>query len=128
MPAGSNLYERAGGAAFFDALTRRFYGAVATDPVLRPLYPEDEAGFEAARLHLEWFLVQHAGGPEDYRANRGEARLRLRHRPFAIGPAERDAWLAHMSDAVRAGGLKPLDQMQMLQFFTATAAGLVNQP
>ncbi|MGH9061875.1 MAG: globin, partial [Acidimicrobiales bacterium] len=27
------MYERAGGTAFFEQLTRRFYDAVATDPV-----------------------------------------------------------------------------------------------
>ena len=121
------MYERAGGEAFFDALTTHFYAAVATDPVLRPLYPEEPARFEAARQHLKLFLIQHWGGPPVYRAERGQAQLERRHRRFLIGPAERDAWLRHMRDAVKAGSLRPLDETQMLSFFEATAHHLVNQ-
>ena len=122
------MYERVGGEAFFDTLTARFYAAVATDPVLRPLYPESPAPFEAARQHLKLFLIQRWGGPPVYRAERGEARLGLRHQRFPIGPAERDAWLRHMSAAVKAGGLRPLDESQMLSFFEAMANHLLNQP
>jgi hemoglobin len=122
------MYDRAGGDAFFEALTARFYGAVADDPILRPLYPADPERFEAARQHLKLFLIQHWGGPPVYRSERGEAHLERRHRRFAVGPAERDAWLQHMRQAVRAGGLRPLDETQMLSFFEATANHLVNQP
>jgi hemoglobin len=121
------MYERAGSDAFFETLTARFYGAVATDPVLRPLYPADAVRFEAARQHLKLFLIQHWGGPPVYRSERGEARLDRRHRRFRIGAAERDAWLRHMTEAVKAAGLRPLDETQMLSFFQATADRLVNQ-
>jgi len=124
----STMYERAGGEAFFEAMTRRFYDAVATDPVLRPLYPEDPERFDAARRHLQAFLVQHWGGPPAYRELRGNPMLQVRHAPLAIGPAERDAWLRHMTDAVRAGGLRPLDEIQMLTYFEAASAHMVNQP
>jgi hemoglobin len=121
------MYERAGGQEFFETLTRRFYTAVDGDPTLRALYPADPDRCEAARRHLELFLIQHWGGPAGYRAERGEARLVERHRRFAIGPAERDAWLHHMGEAVRAGDLRPLDQSQMLSFFEAQANHLVNR-
>ena len=127
MADGSTLYERVGGRDFFEKLTRRFYEGVASDPVLRPLYPEDLEGMEAARLHLELFLVQYWGGPADYNETRGHPRLRMRHAPFAIGPAERDAWVVHMTEAVRAAGLSPLDEMQMLSYFTTSATHLINQ-
>jgi hemoglobin len=122
------MYERVGGDQFFETLTQRFYSAVATDPVLRPLYPEGDEKLEEARRHLELFLIQHWGGPPVYRSERGEARLRQRHRRFVIGPDERDAWLRHMSEAVRAGGLRPLDETQMMSFFAATAHDLMMQP
>jgi hemoglobin len=124
----STLYERAGGEAFFASLTRRFYDAVAGDPTLLRLYPSDPDRLEKARQHLEWFLIQHWGGPAVYRSRRGEGRLEERHRRFAIGQEERDAWLHHMTEAVRAGSLRPLDEMQMLSFFQATADHLVNGP
>ena len=127
VAAGTSTYERVGGAAFFDTLTRRFYESVRADPVLRPLYPSDEPHFEAARRHLELFLVQHFGGPGTYRAERGEAQLGRRHHRFAIGPEQRDAWIGHMTAAVQAAGLGPLEETQMLSFFTATANHLVNR-
>ena len=122
------MYARVGGEAFFEELTNRFYSAVKDDPVLRRIYPEDEDGFEQARRHLRDFLVQYWGGPDTYNQTRGAPRLRQRHLPFAIGPAERDAWLTHMTEAVRAGNLRPLDEAQMIGYFNSAAAALTNQP
>jgi hemoglobin len=126
MAAGSTMYERAGGDAFFEALTRRFYAAVESDPVLRPLYPEDPEEFEQSRVHLMRFLIQYWGGPARYQEERGAPRLRMRHAPFPIGPDERNAWVAHMSDAVKAGGLSPLDETQMLGYLAAAATQMIN--
>ena len=69
-----------------------------SDPVLAPLYPQDD--WEGAETRLRGFLEQYWGGPTTYSQERGHPRLRMRHAPFAIGPAERDAWLTHMRDAV----------------------------
>lgn len=92
------LYDTAGGMPFFEALVGRFYDGVATDPILRPLYPEpDLAG---ARHRLTLFLAQYWGGPRTYDAERGHPRLRMRHAPFPIGTAERDAWLGLMRAAI----------------------------
>jgi hemoglobin len=126
MADSPSLYDRVGGRPFFESLTRRFYQDVALDPVLLRLYPSEPDAFEAARRHLELFLVQYWGGPADYNERRGQPRLRLRHAPFAIGPAERDAWVAHMSAAVRAAGLSPLDEMQMISYLASAATQLVN--
>ncbi|HMC39752.1 MAG TPA: globin [Acidimicrobiales bacterium] len=127
MTGSLTLYDRVGGRPFFEALTERFYESVSADPVLARLYPSDPEAFEAARRHLELFLVQYWGGPAQYQEQRGHPRLRQRHAPFVIGPAERDAWVAHMSDAVRAAHLAPLDEMQMLGYLTTAADHLVNQ-
>ena len=124
----STFYDRVGGQPFFEELTTRFYTAVADDPVLRPLYPEDAEGFEAARLHLELFLIQYWGGPAEYNAKRGHPRLRMRHAPFPIGVAERDAWVRHMSEAVRAAGLGPLEEVQLLGYLTTSADHMINRP
>lgn len=121
------MYQRVGGEKFFDELTARFYASVADDPVLARLYPRDPEAFEAARCHLRDFLVQFFGGPATYNELRGSPRLRQRHLAFPIGTAERDAWVAHMSDAVRAGGLRPMEQTQMLTYFESAATHLVNR-
>jgi hemoglobin len=126
QPAGSTMYERVGGAPWFAALVERFYRAVETDPVLRPLYPADPDAFIAARDHLGGFLVQYWGGPADYSARRGHPRLRMRHASFAVDQAARDAWFTHMPAAVRAGGLDPADEAEMLAYFDMAATHMIN--
>jgi hemoglobin len=119
------MYERVGGAPWFDALTTRFYDAVAVDPILRPLYPDD---LDGARDRLRGFLVQYWGGPTDYSDQRGHPRLRMRHVDFAIGAAQRDAWFGHMAAAVQAGGLGAADQEEMLEYFAMAANHMINRP
>ena len=123
MSKGSTLYERVGGHDWFVALVDRFYARVASDPVLRPMYPDD---LSAPAEHLALFLIQYWGGPADYSAERGHPRLRMRHQPFAIGDAERLAWFRHMSASVREGGLSESDEEEMIQYFASTTAGLMN--
>jgi len=123
--SASTLYQRVGGASWFEALVGRFYSAVVDDPVLRPLYPDDLTG---ARAHLSGFLIQYWGGPATYSQERGHPRLRMRHVGFAIGAPERDAWYGHMAAAVVSGGLTPEDQQTMLDYFAMAATHLVNRP
>ncbi|MGX7679142.1 globin [Jatrophihabitans sp. DSM 45814] len=92
------FFDEAGGAETFRLLVERFYAGVALDPLLRPLYPEEDLGPAADRLTL--FLIQYWGGPGTYSETRGHPRLRMRHAPFVIGEAERDAWLRHMRAAL----------------------------
>jgi hemoglobin len=98
-----SLYDAAGGMPFFESLVDRFYAGVASDPVLRAIYPEPD-DLAGARHRLTLFLAQYWGGPRTYDAERGHPRLRMRHAPFAIGPVERDAWLTHMNAAITAAG------------------------
>jgi hemoglobin len=92
------VYDRVGGMSFFERLVGRFYEGIATDAVVRPLYPEEDLA--GARHRLTLFLAQYWGGPRTYDEERGHPRLRMRHFPFAIGPAERDRWLIHMRAAI----------------------------
>jgi hemoglobin len=93
-----SFYEAIGGEPAFTKLVDEFYAGVATDPILRPLYPDDDLAPAAARLRM--FLIQYWGGPTTYSQLRGHPRLRMRHAPFPVGPAQRDAWLGHMRRAV----------------------------
>jgi hemoglobin len=119
MAVSPSLFERAGGTPFFEALVGRFYAAVATDPILRPIYPEADLAGAERRLRL--FLIQYWGGPATYDDERGHPRLRMRHFPFAIGPIERDRWLVHMRAALEALG-PPDDVAAELERYFATAA------
>ena len=115
----ASLYDRVGGTPFFERLVARFYAAVANDPQLRPLYPE--ADLQPAQHRLTLFLIQYWGGPRTYDDERGHPRLRMRHAPFAIGPAERDRWLVHMRQALAESGATP-DVAVELEGYMAMAA------
>ena len=91
-----NFYEAVGGHATFVKLVDVFYDGVAEDPLMRPMYPEEDLG--PAKERLLMFLEQYWGGPRTYGEQRGHPRLRMRHMPFQVTPAARDAWLGHMRD------------------------------
>jgi hemoglobin len=123
------LFARVGGEQFFTDLVDHFYLAVAGDPLLRPLYPDD---LIESRRHLALFLMQYWGGPSTYNEQRGHPRLRMRHAPFVVGPAERDAWLRHMGSAVdrmvESDRLTASDAEELRAYFDMAAHSLVNAP
>lgn len=125
MPAVS-LYEAIGGEPAFRRLARSFYAGVAADPELRAVYPSKDLG--PAEEHLRLFLIQYWGGPADYNELRGHPRLRMRHARFAIGPAQRDAWLRHMRAALDELNLDPGHDAQLWDYLQMAAHSLVNQP
>jgi hemoglobin len=122
----ADFFERAGGEQTFRSLVRRFYEGVALDPVLRPLYPEEELEPAADRLAL--FLIQYWGGPNTYSQSRGHPRLRMRHVPFVIGAAERDAWLRHMRDALDSLSLPEDVATPIWEYLTMAAESMRNSP
>lgn len=118
------LYDRVGGSPFFAALVDAFYDGVAADPVLRPMYPDDD--LSGARERLTGFLVQYWGGPTTYSDERGHPRLRMRHGPFVIAELERDRWLHHMRHAV-AEAAPPADVAdELLAYFEMAAEAMRN--
>ncbi len=120
----ANVFEAAGGEPAFRELVERFYARVATDPVLRAIYPEEDLSGATERLTL--FLIQYWGGPATYSQLRGHPRLRMRHQPFAIGPRERDAWLGHMTAAVDSLDLAPGVRKALLDYFDAASTAMIN--
>lgn len=121
-----SLFDRVGGEPVFRRVVDRFYDAVALDPVLRPLYPEQDLG--PARDRLRMFLVQYWGGPGTYSEQRGHPRLRMRHAAWVIGERERDHWLAHMRAAVDAESLDPVAHDAVWQHLERAAHSLLNAP
>jgi hemoglobin len=120
----ANFFERAGGEQTFRLLVQRFYAGVAMDPLLRPLYPEEELEPAADRLTL--FLIQYWGGPGTYSETRGHPRLRMRHAPFVIGTAERDAWLRHMRAALDSLELPEDVATKLWDYLTMAAESMRN--
>jgi hemoglobin len=126
MPVIGNVFDAAGGEENFRLLVERFYARVADDALLRPLYPDEDLSSATDRLTL--FLIQYWGGPSTYNERRGHPRLRLRHKPFAIGHAERDAWLGHMTAAVDSLELAPGVRKALLAYFETASTAMINQP
>ena len=120
------VFEAAGGMAFFEALVDRFYEGVAADPNLLAVYPEPQ-DLSGARHRLTLFLAQYWGGPTTYSEERGHPRLRMRHAPFAIGPAERDRWLLHMTAALDALAPEPEVRARFDEYFAFAAESMRNR-
>lgn len=120
----TSFFERVGGHAAFDALVRKFYEGVADDPVLRPMYPDDE--LDGAIWRLTAFLEQYWGGPGTYSEVRGHPRLRMRHQPFPVTPEARDRWLHHMTVAVDSIELSAMDRAELMDYLDRAAHAMVN--
>ncbi len=123
-PDQITFFEAVGGEPTFRRLVHRFYAEVATDPVLRPLYPGDDLG--PAEEHLALFLIQYWGGPRTYSETRGHPRLRMRHAPFRVTPQARDHWLAHMRTALDELDLPEQHATTLWDYLTSAAFSLVN--
>jgi len=121
------LYDAVGGEPTFRNLVGRFYDLVAQDTqTLRPLYPGTDLGPAEERLRM--FLIQYWGGPQTYTDLRGHPRLRRRHAPFAIGPAQRDAWMRAMRTAVDDTAIPEPHRTTLMNYFASTADHMINVP
>jgi hemoglobin len=118
------FFDQIGGEPTFRKIVDEFYAGVAQDPVLRPLYPDADLGPAAERFRL--FLMQYWGGPGTYSEQRGHPRLRMRHAPFRVGVAERDAWLRHMRRAIDSAALAPEAAATLWEYLERAAHFMVN--
>jgi len=123
-----SFYDEIGGEDTIRRIVGRFYAGVADDPVLRPLYPEEDLGPAEERFAL--FLMQYWGGPTTYSDARGHPRLRMRHAPFAVSPLARDHWLLHfragLDEALAEGRITPEQDTQFWEYVTHAAQFMVN--
>jgi len=124
-PSHETLYERVGGDETFWTLVEAFYRRIETDPLLRPLFPDN---LEAGKHRQFLFLTQYWGGPARYELERGHPRLRMRHAPFAIDQTARDAWFGHMIAAIDEAGIGGTDRSLLVEYFERAATFMINQP
>jgi hemoglobin len=120
-------YELIGGEAALRRLIDRFYDLMDETPecyVVRKLHPQDLSG---SREKLFMFLSGWLGGPPLYMQKHGHPMLRARHLPFAIGLAERDAWLGCMKQAMEECELEPELRKWLLQALSGTADWMRNR-
>jgi len=117
-------YEQFGGEPTFRKLVDAFYAGVADDPLLRPMYPDEDLG--PARDRLTKFLIQYWGGPTTYSDERGHPRLRMRHASFTVDASARDAWLRHMRAAVDSLDLEPQAAKTLWDYLERAAFFMTN--
>jgi hemoglobin len=120
------FYDAVGGHETFVRLVKDFYEGVASDPVLRAVYPEDDLG--PAEVRFRMFLEQYWGGPTTYSDTRGHPRLGQRHAPFAVTPTARDRWLTHMHAALEQSDMSMDHKQQFWEYVVRAAHFLVNSP
>jgi hemoglobin len=119
-------YDLLGGAPGVLQLVTRFYdhmSELTEAQAVLGMHPEDLAG---SREKLFEFLSGWLGGPPLYIEKRGHPRLRMRHMPFAIDDAARDAWLLCMQRALEECVSDDLLRDQLMGAFRRMASHLRN--
>src|SRR5205085_2621390 len=120
----TNVYSIIGEDGF-TRLVAAFYRRVASDDLLRPLYPDQDLA--AAEVRLRDFLVQRFGGRMTYSEKRGHPRLRMRHAPFIINQAGRDRWVELMEASLAEVNLPPEVVPPLRKFFHEAATFMINR-
>jgi hemoglobin len=96
-------YALLGGADKVLALVETFYDVMSeTEPALARLHRCEPEGVvdRGSRDRFGLFLIGWLGGPQDYVAQHGHPRLRMRHGRVRVNVAMRDAWLRAMTAAM----------------------------
>ncbi len=122
----ASFYDEIGGRRTIATIVHVFYQGVADDPVLRPMYPEDDLG--PAEERFTQFLEQYWGGPTTYSEQRGHPRLRMRHAPFEVTDEARRRWLEHFRTGLDAAALTPEQDARFWTYAQHAAQFMVNTP
>ena len=121
-----NFYDAVGGHETFVKLIDVFYDGVATDPLLRPMYPEED--LVPAKRRFLMFLEQYWGGPTTYGEERGHPRLRMRHSRSGSRRRRRNAGCSTCASAVDSLELPPLYEGTLWDYMERAALSMVNSP
>lgn len=97
-------YEMLGGAEAVRRIVDRFYDIMDTAPEAAGIRAMHATDLAPMRERLFEFLSGWLGGPPLYFQRPDRKCIVSAHRPFAIGAAERDAWMVCMRQALRECG------------------------
>ena len=122
------LYQLVGGDDKLRELVDRFYDLMDLEPEFAELRAMHPPTLDGSRDKLYHFLSGWTGGPDLYTPRYGNAFLRARHLPFAIGSKARDEWLTCMVLAMRDMGFDEQKQDILLNAFFRTADWMRNRP
>jgi hemoglobin len=102
-------FAQLGGERAVRDLVERFYDAMsAHEPALAKLHACDADGRvnRASRDKFALFFIGWLGGPQDYVAQHGHPRLRMRHGHLPVDTAMADAWMRAMLRAFDECGVQ----------------------
>ena len=95
-----SMFDRVGGTVTIDRLVEAFYQRMDALPEAKTIRAMHAPDLGSVKNVLKRYLSEWTGGPKLYSPEKGHPRLRQRHMGFAIGNAERDAWLLCMRGAI----------------------------
>jgi hemoglobin len=125
MATVEELVRRDLGRDGIASIVEGFYRRVKTDPIIGPMYPDDD--WEGSEERLRDFLCFRLLGESAYLLKRGHPRLRMRHAPFAIGEPERDRWLELMEASMEECGVNEEARVALSEFFAQVADFMRNR-
>ena len=124
-------FDLLGGETAIRVLCKHFYDVMERDePALARLHPLDAQGKVSpeSRDRFALFLIGWLGGPQDYIAQHGHPRLRMRHARVPVDIAMRDAWKCAMRTAMVETNM-PVELQKFLESrFAEVADFMRNQP
>lgn len=119
--ANNPHFVRLGGVSIIEQLVERFYALMDTLPEAATIRAMHGPNLAPVKEVLVRYITEWTGGPQVYSAERGHPRLRRKHLPFAIGQAERDAWMLCMTQALDEVVADPDLKDQLTRAFAKTA-------
>lgn len=110
-------YELLGGDDGVRKLTVDFYALMDTLPEAAPIRAMHKGDLTEMTDKLGTFLIGWMGGPQHYQERFGRVIIPLAHKPFPIGPSERDQWLMCMGGALEKTSLDAPMKARLMDSF-----------
>ncbi len=119
-------YQLLGGEKPLHSLVDRFYFYMDILPEAQGIRAMHGKNLSPANEKLFKFLSGWLGGPNLFIEEYGHPRLRMRHFPFAIGPAERDQWMHCMQRALAEISISQPLRDELYQALYQLATHMIN--
>ncbi len=124
---GDTSYRAAGGSEGIRQLVDDFYDFMATIPEAADILAMHPSDLQLSRDKLSCFLCGWLGGPRLYAECYGDISIPAVHMHLNIGPAERDAWLLCMRQAIEKQDYHPHFKVYLYEQLCIPAFRVTNQ-
>ena len=124
---GDTSFRAAGGSQGIRQLVDDFYDLMATLPEAADILAMHPRDLEVSKDKLACFLGGWLGGPRLYAERFGRISIPAAHMHLKIGPAERDAWLLCMKQAIEKQDYDPHFKVYLYEQLCIPAYRVTNQ-